>query len=220
MTVEEKLSNTTARNQTPIWKVHPLLGTMWKTKNSRFHAADRLRARGWWKGIALSVLSAYVLVLSVVPKFIEGVGESSHRDYVGLIALTASIFILVFSVMSIFDEDKLRYNYMHDNAKEIGKLYHAYKLEIDAASHDSRALPDSAAVNEKYQAALEKCPFNHDAVDWLKTSIDVCIEEGRSVGWKKAQLAGWMFYDIYFWPVLTIVSPIVISIPLIRALLH
>lgn len=189
---------------TPVWRVHPLLGTMWKTKNSRFHAADRLRSRGWWKGIALSVLSAYVLVLSVVPKFIEDSGIDAHRDYIGLVALTASIFILVFSVMSIFDEDKLRYNYMHDNAKDIASLYHAYKLDIDTSNKAGAPFPDPEAVNQKYQLAIEKCPFNHDAIDWLKTTIDIKAEEGKSVFWDRAHLSVWMFYDIYFWPLCSI----------------
>ncbi|WP_156402339.1 SLATT domain-containing protein [Caulobacter sp. Root1472] len=196
---------------TPIWRVHPLLGTMWKTKSSRFHAADRLRSRGWWKGIALSVLSAYVLVLSVVPKFIEDTGAVAHRDYIGLVALTASIFLLVFSVMSIFDEDKLRYNYMLDNAKDIANLYHIYKLEIDAANKAGAALPASDATNAKYQLAIEKCPFNHDRIDWLKTTIEIDKEEGKPVFWKRVHYVSWMFYDIYFWPVASMIIALVPS---------
>lgn len=196
---------------TPIWRVHPLLGTMWKTKNSRFHAADRLRSRGWWKGIALSVLSAYVLALSVVPKFIEDAGASAHRDYIGLVALTASIFLLVFSVMSMFDEDKLRYNYMLDNAKDIANLYHAYKLQIDAATKSGADLPSPDVINTQYQLAIEKCPFNHDRIDWLKTTIDIGKEEGKPVIWKRVHYIAWMFYDIYFWPVLSMVVALVPS---------
>jgi len=199
---------------TPIWKVHPLLGTMWKTKSSRFYAADRLRARGWWKGIALSILSAYVLILSVIPKFIEGGTESAHRDYIGLIALTASIIILVFSIISIFDDDKLRFNYMHDNAREIASLYHEYKLQIDAATRDGHPMPSSGEINIRYQAALDKCPFNHDAIDWLKTTIEIQSEEGKKVGWKKFHLALWFFYDVYFWPLLSITLPVAMAYPL------
>jgi len=198
-------------DQAPIWKVHPLLGTMWKTKNSRFHAADRLRSRGSWKGIALSILSAYVLVLSVIPKFIAGNIESAHQDYIGLIALTASIIILVFSIISLFDEDKLRYNYMHDNAKAIASLYHEYKLQVAEANREGRPVPDSAPVNERYQSLLERCPFNHGAIDWLKTSIDIGVEEGQKVGRKRVQLAFWMFYDIYFWPLLAVTVPWVVA---------
>ncbi|MDP2011582.1 MAG: SLATT domain-containing protein [Phenylobacterium sp.] len=195
----------------PIWRVHPLLGTMWKTKNSRFHAADRLRSRGWWKGIALSVLSAYVLVLSVAPKFIESNGGDVHRDYIGLAALTASIFILVFSIISIFDEDKLRCNYMLDNAKEIASIYHAYKLAIDVASKSGAPPPPSDTVNLEYQLLIEKCPFNHDAIDWLKTTIDIAEEDKIPVGWKKIRLVIWMFYDIYFWPLASIVITSILS---------
>ncbi|WKL56684.1 SLATT domain-containing protein [Asticcacaulis sp. ZE23SCel15] len=198
-------------DQTPIWKVHPLLGTMWKTKNSRFHAADRLRARGWWKGIALSILSAYVLVLSVIPKFIEIGSEGAHRDYIGLVTLAASIIILVFAVIALFDEDKLRYNYMHDNAKAIASLYHEYKLQIDAAVKEGRPQPESATVNERYQALLEQCQFNHDAIDWLKTSIDIGEEEGKSVWWMKFRLVAWTAYDVYFWPCLAMVFPLILA---------
>lgn len=196
---------------TPIWRVHPLLGTMWKTKNSRFHASDRLRQRGYWKGIALSFLSAYVLVLSVVPKYLEGVGSIAHRDYIGLIALSASIVLLVFSIISIFDEDKLRSSYMHDNAKAITALYHSYKLAIDTAAKGGNNAPSSDAINEQYQAIMEKCPFNHDSIDWLKTTIDIEKEEGKETKGLKAKLRWWMFYDIGLWPALSIVVPIILS---------
>lgn len=207
----EKKGEENLDTPTPIWRVHPLLGTMWKTKNSRFHAADRLRSRGWWKGIALSVLSAYVLVLSVAPKFIESTGADAHRDYIGLVALTASIFLLVFSVMSIFDEDKLRHNYMLDNAKEIASLYHAYKLEIEAAKAAGAPAPSSDAVNAKYQLIIEKCTFNHDGVDWLKTTIDIADEEGKPALWNRVRYAFWMFYDIYFWPIASIIITLIPS---------
>lgn len=196
---------------TPIWRVHPLLGTMWKTKNSRFHAADRLRQRGYWKGIALSFLSAYVLVLSVVPKYLEGVGSGAHRDYIGLIALSASIVLLVFSVISIFDEDKLRSSYMHDNAKAITALYHSYKLAIDTAAKNGQSPPSGDTVNEQYQAIMDKCPFNHDSIDWLKTSIDIGKEEEEDTNGMKAKLRLWMFYDIGLWPALSILIPIILS---------
>ncbi|RYG58047.1 MAG: SLATT domain-containing protein [Alphaproteobacteria bacterium] len=195
----------------PIWRVHPLLGTMWKTKNSRFHAADRLRSRGWWKGIALSVLSAYILVLSVVPKFVESIGGNTNADYIGLVAIAASVFILVFSITSIFDEDKLRSSYMHDNAKEIASLYHAYKLEIDGAIKAGSTFPSPEITNSKYQSIIEKCPFNHDAIDWLKTSIDIALEENKPVKTKQAQLFFWMFYDIYFWPAFAVIAALVPS---------
>lgn len=196
---------------TPIWRVHPLLGTMWKTKNSRFHAADRLRQRGYWKGIALSFLSAYVLVLSVVPKYLEDVGSSAHRDYIGLIALSASIILLIFSIMSIFDEDKLRSSYMHDNAKAITALYHSYKLAIDTAAKGGHSAPSSDTVNEQYQEIMEKCPFNHDSIDWLKTTIDIDGEEGKETKGMKRKLRWWMFYDIGLWPTLSIGVPIILS---------
>jgi len=197
--------------QPPIWEVHPLLGTMWKTMTSRFHAAGRLRTRSWWKGIALSILSGYVLVLSVVPKFVAWGHEGANQDYIGLITVAASILILVFSVVSIFDEDNLRSNYMQDNAKSVSSIYREYKLSIEEANQDGQPVPPSEKVNDRYQAVLERCPFNHDPIDWLKTRIDILVENKKIARAEKFKLSVWLFYDIYFWPILAISSPWVLG---------
>ncbi len=191
------------------WVDHPLLGTMWKTKSSRFGAADRLRIRAWWKGISLGILSAYVLVLSVVPKYLDIGTVDHHTDMIGLVGLAAAVLMLVLSVVSLFDEDKIRSNYMHDNARDISDLYHAYKLRL-LEGEQKPTEQEIEEVRTQYQLILAKCPFNHDPIDYDKTMLSVLHDQGGVARWRTFRHVIWWIYDVYFWPVCSGVTPLVL----------
>jgi len=144
----------------------------------------------------------------VIPKFIDASSSSTHGDYFGLVGLAAAVLLLVLSVVSLFDEDKLRSNYMHDNARDIADLYHSYKLRVVDA-HEALSLDAVESIRAQYQLILDKFPFNHDPIDWESTSLTILRERGKPPATRLTLYALWKFYDLYFWPLSSVVLPLI-----------
>lgn len=190
----------------PHWITYPLMGTIWKTKNSRFNASDRLRRRQWWKNAALSIMSAYLVGLSIAPKYLANQIVPTGFDYLGFVPVLASILLLAMSVMSAFDEDGIRSRYLHDNAKHLSDLYHDFKT--DAVDHEAGLAPrpDPTDYQKRYKSIMALCPYNHDPIDYERTVIDIKKDEGAPTLRSEIVFAVKSWIDAYLWPLLVIVS--------------
>lgn len=190
----------------PHWIAYPLMATLWKTKSSRFNASDRLKRRQWWKNAALAIISAYMVGLSIAPKYLGADISMGSFDYLGFIPVLASVLLLVMSVMSAFDEDGVRSRYLHDNAKLLSDLYHDFKTEAVDHAAGLSVRPDPVAYQAQYKAIMATCPYNHDPIDFERTNLDIRREESSvpflTIAW--FELRVWT--DCYLWPALVVVS--------------
>lgn len=197
----------------PPWEANPLMGTIWKTKNSRFNAADRLRRRHWWKTIALGVMSIYILALSVLPKFLTTDQASAEFDFVGFTPVVASVLVLVLSIMTAFDEDVVRSKYLYDNAKALSNLYHHYKLFAESAPTAEELNEFGDRMRKRYDKAMGRCPYNHDDLDFKKTLLDIARDSKMPRAMLAIRCGIGELFDIYFWPVVAMLFPWAFIVP-------
>lgn len=190
-----------------LWETHPFLGTIWKTKNSRFNAYERLSKRHWWKTASLAIMSGYVVAGSILPKFVPTVIDASGVDYIGFAVTAASLLVLALGVIAAFDEDNVRAKYLHDNAKEIGELYHRYKLLLLRSPTPVEIAAFEDKTRRRYERSISRCPYNHDELDYKKTLIDIKRDSGIATRWDSI-VYGWLsFRDIYLWPSAALLVP-------------
>jgi hypothetical protein len=178
------------------------------TRASRFNAASRLKRRVWWKNAALALLSAYVLALSILPKFLAEPTQQPNFDLLGFAPIVASALILVFSLLVAFDEDQVRQRYLYDNGKRLSDLYHRYKLAINEGKADSDF---TALTRRQYEKAMNRCPYNHDDLDYDKAILHDLGGKARFT--EKVSLAVRQFIDVYLWPLIAVAVPPAIAAP-------
>lgn len=184
-----------------LWEKYPLLNTMMKLRKARFNAAERLGHRYKWHSMALVVFSIYVLALSIVPKYL--VLQIQTVEIINFVSVVSSVFTLVLSVYSAFSEDVVRGKYLHDNAKQVTNLYHKYKIAIDDFESKDGDQPNNMLYEEKYNAIMDACPYNHDQIDYQS----IRSELEKLSPWEKFNIGFQAALGLYFWPVLAIAVP-------------
>ncbi len=197
-------------SQPPVidFSTYPLARTLMITRASRFNAAGRLKHRVWWKNTALALLSAYVLALSILPKFLAVPTRPPEFDLLGFAPIVASALILVFSVLVAFDDDPVRQRYLYDNGKRLSDLYHRYKLAIVEGTVNADF---TSATRRQYEKAMNRCPYNHDDLDYDKAMLHDLGSRAHFGG--KVSLAVRHFADVYLWPLIAVAVPPAFVIP-------
>lgn len=183
--------------------------TIQKTKDARYHASERLNRRATWKSALLVLLSAYILLLSIFPKFVPSGSVTFLGEGVDFLTFSASLVLLILSVFLAFDEDRVRAQGLYDNAWRIGTIYHEYKHAVDRAASTGEPPPSGDEQYAQYREALEACKFRHDPIDYIGISIALDARDGQRVRFRRAMYLLRYLCDVYIWPGLRVVIPLV-----------
>jgi len=161
--MEDFMANT-IENQNTF--VEDLLRQIWITKGARFNAHRRLRIQGQHSIRAISLLTAYLLIVSlflVIPIFNLSSFQTQLVSY-GTSAI--AILLLVLSILEGAKEYALKGERMHQCAIELSGLYNAIKIEYEKHSRKSTNSLIIASSATKYQEILMRAAENHDIIDY------------------------------------------------------
>jgi hypothetical protein len=131
------------------------------------NAHRRCRRMHWWSLGAISVISIYVLILSVYPLVFTVTADVSNYIYVA--SITSSVGILA---LSVFESGK---SYMVKSerfvmcGRELGKLLRDLDVLIDKSDFQYR---DIENIISRYNNVLDKYAQNHtrDDFDYFRAS--------------------------------------------------
>jgi uncharacterized membrane protein YobD (UPF0266 family) len=135
------------------------------TRDVRFQANIRLSKRQRASAYIVSLLSLYVIALSLIPNIM------TLAPFQSQILLACSIVISVFVIFtSLIDGAQNFYHQgelLHQCARKIATINHALK-NIDVENDHERASDELKDLQKAYQVALDECPINHDNMDFYK----------------------------------------------------
>jgi hypothetical protein len=134
------------------------------TRDVRFQANLRLASRQRSSSYMISLLSLFVISLSLLPNII------ALAPYQSQILLACSIVLSVFVIFtSLIDGSQNFYHQgelLHQCARKVATVHHELK-NIDP-DDEANARTRLTQLQEQYRAALDECPINHENIDFLK----------------------------------------------------
>lgn len=138
------------------------------TRDVRFQANLRLAKRQRTSSYIVSLLSLFVIALSLIPNIII------LKQYQSQILLACSVVLSVFVIFtSLIDGAQNFYHQgelLHQCARRVASINHRLKnIDIDASPTDAMAI--LATLQSEYQRALDECPINHDNVDFYNEIV-------------------------------------------------
>jgi hypothetical protein len=135
------------------------------TRDVRFQANLRLSRRQRSSAYIVSILSLYVIALSLIPNIV------TLNQFQSQLLLACSVVLSVFVIFtSLIDGSQNFFHQgelLHQCARKIATVHHRLKT-IDIASDPEAAKNQLVELEKKYQEALDECPINHDNVDFYR----------------------------------------------------
>jgi hypothetical protein len=135
------------------------------TRDVRFQANLRLARRHRASAYIVSLLSLYVIALSLIPNILV------LQPYQNQILLACSVVLSVFVIFtSLIDGSQNFFHQgelLHQCARKIASIHHELKM-LDPANDEAEARNALSELQAKYRDALDECPINHDNVDFYR----------------------------------------------------
>ena len=184
---------------------------LWSTKAARFNCDQRLRKKGNVSNIGLSIISAYLIIASLITVFNLKLGISQEILNFAITAL--SILVLVFTQFENAQNYELKAKIHHDCGLRIAELYNElriFKTLVDSPRPEE-TLAFAKTIVKKYDAVLSTSS-NHDGIDYKRFLIAnwewMQKNEPKKIKNKSRRKIQFAYYwNIYGWYVLLIITP-------------
>ena len=139
------------------------------TRDVRFNASTRLARRQLFTAYIVSLLSLYVIALSLLPNILDLTYAQNQ------ILLASSIVLSVFIIFSSLIDGAQNYFYRGEMLRICGRKLS--RIYIELKSLDPMQQPDGARnkfeeLFVQYHTALDECPFNHDPIDYARQRLN------------------------------------------------
>ncbi|QEH80054.1 SLATT domain-containing protein [Sphingomonas sp. C8-2] len=135
------------------------------TRDVRFQANLRLAARQRNSSYLISLLSLFVIALSLLPNII------ALQTFQSQILLACSVVLSAFIIFtSLIDGSQNFYHQgelLHQCARKVATVHHELK-NLDPTNDYANAKERLIELQEQYRQALDECPINHENVDFIK----------------------------------------------------
>ncbi len=135
------------------------------TRDVRFQANLRLAARQRNSSYLISLLSLFVIALSLLPNIIE------LKIFQSQILLACSVVLSAFIIFtSLIDGSQNFYHQgelLHQCARKVATVHHELK-NIDFSNDYDNSKKQLTDLQEQYRKALDECPINHENVDFIR----------------------------------------------------
>lgn len=138
------------------------------TRDVRFQANLRLSARQRLSSYVVSLLSLFVIALSLLPNII------ALQPFQSQILLGCSVVLSVFVIFTSLIDGAQNFFHqgelLHQCARRIATINYELK-NVDVTKDPELARKTLIELEEKYQNALDECPINHENVDYYKEIV-------------------------------------------------
>jgi uncharacterized membrane protein len=139
---------------------------MWRTAGSRFNCCRRMKYRDTTSTATISMLSIYLIAISVAQK-IYNVGHE-HPDidnHLTFIAIIGAVFIIIISLIEWAGNYSVRAERLFENATEIKKLQARIERALIDGTPESILKSEFESAGHDYEQLVDKNSPNHDPVD-------------------------------------------------------
>jgi hypothetical protein len=138
---------------------------IWKTKGSRFNAYWRIKYIDVLSIFIVSMLSSYVIVLSLIPTFFSQSLTVLENQICNFGSVVISIFIIVLSLIEFSSGRSIKAEEMHRSALEIAKISAQLDLLVNTSSAD---LEKATSLILEYENLVSSCSCNHNVIDYKR----------------------------------------------------
>lgn len=161
-----------------------LLKSLRATAGSRFNASKRLSHVDRRLTALTAFTSAFIIALTVFPKFIEVTPKAGA--WIELMTIALSILLLASSVLQYASNHAVKSELFHRSALDIQELKRQLQFRADTIDQ-----ADFLKISASYNDVLQKFSLNHDDVDFFRYQLE--NKKLYDIGWcerlsKKGQI--------------------------------
>ncbi|WP_111709092.1 SLATT domain-containing protein [Lutibacter citreus] len=189
---------------------------IWSTKGARFNADKRLKIKANLSNISLAILSAYLIIASLISVY--NINSGNDENIINYFITALSILVLVFSQFENAQDYKLKAKIFHDCGLDLSELYNDLRIFKTQKKKPSEYETYSFVKNlsNKYQIVLRNYQ-NHSPIDYDLFQINN-IEYFKKIAPSKAtpknikKVRRRYNWQIYGWYTIMIVAPPILII--------
>ncbi len=184
---------------------------MWSTKGSRFNCDKRLSAKGKISNVGLAIISAYLIIASLITVF--GLELGISQNALNFIITGLSILVLVFSQFENAQNYELNAKMHHDSGLKISELYNELRifktLKQDPSSYEMISFAKD--ITKRYESVLNTSG-NHSRIDYdrfLMTNIEYMkrTNPDKVKNLNKNEITLRYYWNVYGWYFLLVTIP-------------
>lgn len=145
--------------------IEELYDRIWKTKSARLNAYQRLSKTYYLSSYSTSLLSVYVIILSLLQPF-KIISNDNIIQTINFATICVSVTLLVFVLMESSMQYNLKAEKFHDCAKAVSKLFKKYEFvkENSTLSEDEK-FNKFKKIQKKYDKIIDLYE-NHRPIDF------------------------------------------------------
>jgi hypothetical protein len=189
---------------------------MWSTKGARFNCDKRLRTKGKASNVGLAIISAYLIIASLITVFNLKLGVS--QELLNFTITGLSILVLVFTQFENAQNYELIAKTHHDSSLKISELYNKLRIfkTLQKNPSDNEILEFANYITNRYENVLSTSG-NHSSIDynlflvrnieWMKKN-----EPDKIKSVKKNKVLMVYYWNVYGWYILLIILPPILFI--------
>lgn len=166
---------------------------LWSTYKSRFNAAARLQKKHNLSSRAVALLSAYVVIFSLITTMLPQFSQGATGQVILFISSALSIIILVVSQLEASQNYSVRSYTYHQSGLAVAELYK--KLRGLKTRHKDKAAPDFLDAVEKLSQAYDDILQRSDNHE----DIDFEVFRASKPEYEDHNLPKWQVYWIKLW---------------------
>ena len=145
--------------------IEELYDRIWKTKSARLNAYQRLSKTYFLSSYATSLLSVYVIILSLLQPF-KIISSENTIQTINFATICVSVTLLVFVLMESSMQYNLKAEKFHDCAKEISKLFKKYEfIKENTSLNEEDKYKKFKNIQTKYDKIIDLYE-NHRPIDF------------------------------------------------------
>ena len=137
------------------------------TRKTRFQASLRLERRQKASYFAISVLSLFVILISLLPNIYD-VSSAGEQIFLAL-TIVNSVFIIITTFLDASGNFVHKGEQLHRSARKVSTVYHMLKQLDEKERAKKKTIRE---LQKEYQLALDECAVNHDNLDYFRVRID------------------------------------------------
>ena len=153
-----------------------LYNRVWRTAGARFNAARRLRRRARLSQVTMGVISTYVVIAALTPRFVD-ISATASAAIVELVLVAASLMVLCLTLLEAGRTNIIEAERLFRSANLLSGLRNRIEADRGSSSLD----PDkSGDYRREYSGLVAQWEENHEPIDDLLFQA-----EHRHVFWKR-----------------------------------
>lgn len=134
---------------------------IWKTKGSRYQAYNRLRAQYRFSQFGISIISLYIVALSIIPMYFTL--DDLTNKVLQILTVVSSIFIIILSLLENSKSYELKADILHRSANEMSAIFNKFQFLVRQKTVTDA---DALATIQSYDSIIKNCVFNHEDIDY------------------------------------------------------